>query len=507
MNIFNTLSSAFRKKPQIPVGNTSGNVGSVINQVSKLNLKPQQPKKPVYQSLNTNKVANSSATLNSAYNQNSKAQPIKPPQKLPSHTYGNQQPTKFAQQTQSPSDPNLTYFDRIKNSYDESLRRREQLAEQNRQANVQSAREMYDSAIASAKNEIPSIQEGLDRYTNMARQGISNEEQNANAMKTNEENDWGKNQRLLAQAKRQTSGGRERQYAALGTIDSYGTGSFTEANQKDDQAFLEQTNDNLQQKQSRISQIDFSLNKAKQDVESKILEKAAETQNRIREINSSITDNEQMKGQALRQAYLQFQQEVTGIKDEFEGLKMDAEGQKMNYMQELQKNQGESDYVNNLSQDFLTSGKPKTMNDIMYITKNPQGAKTLMDSFKSSAGSEQARASAKDSNIARQGVSEIDSIYNNIGARRDLNPFSNQQYKSSISNITDLIGRMRSGGAITIDEEKRFKTLLPTFIDNDQTAKAKLDKLKREFAGLGSSSSLQTSMQSNNINDPLGLGF
>lgn len=50
-------------------------------------------------------------------------------------------------------------------------------------------------------------------------------------------------------------------------------------------------------------------------------------------------------------------------------------------------------------------------------------------------------------------------------------------YKAALANATDVIGRLRSGGAINADEEKRFRSLLPQSFDDQQTINYKLTAL------------------------------
>lgn len=55
-------------------------------------------------------------------------------------------------------------------------------------------------------------------------------------------------------------------------------------------------------------------------------------------------------------------------------------------------------------------------------------------------------------------------------------------YKAAIANATDVIGRLRSGGAIGAEEEKQFKALLPQSFDSQQTASYKLNQLQTLFS-------------------------
>jgi hypothetical protein len=57
----------------------------------------------------------------------------------------------------------------------------------------------------------------------------------------------------------------------------------------------------------------------------------------------------------------------------------------------------------------------------------------------------------------------------------------NRAYSDAVTNLSDIIGRLRSGGAITNDEEKRFRSLMPSTLDGAGTVKTKLDRLRGEL--------------------------
>jgi hypothetical protein len=57
-----------------------------------------------------------------------------------------------------------------------------------------------------------------------------------------------------------------------------------------------------------------------------------------------------------------------------------------------------------------------------------------------------------------------------------------KQLRAVRTNLADVIGRLRSGGAINTDEEKRFKSLLPGLADDAKTTQFKLEQLKREIS-------------------------
>lgn len=76
----------------------------------------------------------------------------------------------------------------------------------------------------------------------------------------------------------------------------------------------------------------------------------------------------------------------------------------------------------------------------------------------------------------------------NVLAGKDAQAFATRR-----ENLSDLVGRMRSGGAINKDEETRFLKLIPRFGDAGTTVKYKLGQLEKEF------SSIKSSIDPNNV--------
>lgn len=58
------------------------------------------------------------------------------------------------------------------------------------------------------------------------------------------------------------------------------------------------------------------------------------------------------------------------------------------------------------------------------------------------------------------------------------------QYESARQQAIDVIGRLRSGGAITAEEEKRFGSMLPQAFDSSETSAYKINQLRQVFSTL-----------------------
>jgi hypothetical protein len=97
-------------------------------------------------------------------------------------------------------------------------------------------------------------------------------------------------------------------------------------------------------------------------------------------------------------------------------------------------------------------------------------------------------------NNAQSGVDSLNTIFSTLKSNPNASKLAalpggslasaltgTGQYKAAISNATDVIGRLRSGGAINADEEKRFRSLLPGSFDDQKTIDYKLQSLNNLF--------------------------
>lgn len=56
-----------------------------------------------------------------------------------------------------------------------------------------------------------------------------------------------------------------------------------------------------------------------------------------------------------------------------------------------------------------------------------------------------------------------------------------KQFQAAIDNAADAFGRLRSGGAINAEESAKFKQLLPTTFDDEETINYKINQIKNTF--------------------------
>lgn len=98
-------------------------------------------------------------------------------------------------------------------------------------------------------------------------------------------------------------------------------------------------------------------------------------------------------------------------------------------------------------------------------------------------------------NTAQSGMDSLETIGNTLRSSPNASKFAalpggsftqkltgTGAYSAATANAVDAIGRLRSGGAINADEEKRFKTLLPAAFDDQATVEYKLNALNNIFS-------------------------
>jgi hypothetical protein len=61
-----------------------------------------------------------------------------------------------------------------------------------------------------------------------------------------------------------------------------------------------------------------------------------------------------------------------------------------------------------------------------------------------------------------------------------------QKFETLRTDLIDVVGRLRSGGAINADEEARFTELLPVFGDKPETIDLKMKQMGAKFENIGS---------------------
>jgi hypothetical protein len=123
-------------------------------------------------------------------------------------------------------------------------------------------------------------------------------------------------------------------------------------------------------------------------------------------------------------------------------------------------------------------GLVKTMQDLTTTSQKPLNSTQQQQAFNAQSG----LTSLQDIATALQNNPNEAKLAALPGGGLTSSLTGTGSYKAAIANATDVIGRLRSGGAIGKEEEQQFKALLPQTFDTPQTANYKLNQLSTLFS-------------------------
>jgi len=139
-----------------------------------------------------------------------------------------------------------------------------------------------------------------------------------------------------------------------------------------------------------------------------------------------------------------------------------------------------------------------------------QGYSGTFEEFVGSSGSDVKDLSSDASKLvanAQSGIAAIETMRKTVDENLGRGIFgllTNRAYKTAQTNLVDIIGRIRSGGAITDDEVKSFQKLLPSSFDSDELARQKLTDIESLLNDVLTNIGVKSG---GDDSDPLGLDF
>ena len=396
-----------------------------------------------------------------------------------------------------------TYEQKYNNYLAQSQARKEQLAQQNEAEAKMKAQEEYDAnktSLTASKGNLDTMMSGFRQRAATGQARLDTQAQQ-NRDRTNVT--AGENQRQLAVDRRDARNDNEKRYAALGTIDSMGTGSFQSANENTESDFLSLTAKNKQATQTAIQDIDNKLFDAKASSEERIATEESKYNDAILEIEKLLAGNETGKAQAIRAASQLLAQKKAEIQDEYEGLRITSEKEKYDLQAKLEASAMDDEKLKTIfasaSPDFLKTGQPKTAQDQFIIFKYPKEAEAYMKMLTDS------KAMSGNSGEKEKLISLVNDISNSGGLGRitgiqgmiPLIPGGKEQLvKGQIDQLKALLSlenrqKLKGSGAISDREMgilERASSLLNQNL-NEQQFKQVLSQLKTELS-TGSPSSI-----------------
>lgn len=343
----------------------------------------------------------------------------------------------------------------------------------------------YDARLAYLNGQVDPLKQNFEKYKGDVQAGVNDQVAATDQLKQNLNTQFGTSQRDRASVRRDLQGAREKQYAALNSIDSAGTGSFTEANTNDDAAFQRDTANAISARDQGLSQADRDLAGYKRQAQGLIDTENSKLQDSIRQIMADTSTTQAEKDYAIQSAYNQAKAQKQSIMDQFMQKKLETT-------------------ATGLSQGFMTTGIPQTAADYDYYVKNPKGVEAVKSVIGGVSGSpEKQNLVGLIDELTKSDLGSVSGLgqyapWNGIpgsGAQLTSNKLNQLLSSLSLDNRTKLQG----SGAISDFEARMLANASSSLGRNlsPEDLKAQLLQLKQSLAG---------GQQSNN-NDPLGLGL
>lgn len=371
----------------------------------------------------------------------------------------------------------------------EAKRLQQQLDRYNATRGIQN--EMFDNANNDLRGEIPRLDERFSKFEQGVRANMAEADQIGSEQKANAQTYTGSAQRTAMENKRQTDAQREKQYAALGTIDSYGTGSFTQGNANADTEFNRGTQGRYDTLAQNMTEIDRTVANAKREALGLIDQERTKYEDTVRQINIQLRDNEVQRKAALSEAYYATQEAISGIQDQYEGMRIASEQQKLTFEQEMAKLEAENT-MPTVSDWFKQTGQPQTQDDFNFIIKNPQGATALQKMIGGASGQKMTEKQSAFANAAKSGEyalnllnsGQVESgfgqgVMGGFGERFGTNSSTQQDYRSTIAAARTLARNAMLGANMSPKELESLSALIPEYSDDPAIAKQKLTTFVR----------------------------
>lgn len=379
-----------------------------------------------------------------------------------------QEPPPFSDKEQPTSLPSyITGYETL------AERQKALLEEQNKQA-----QDYYNKAYAERnrllQESIPALQQQLRGATTNIQKGIEGAEQSAEYQKQNRQDEWGESQRLAAQTRNESEARNRNRFAALNTTDSYGAGSYGQAQENVESDFNRFTQQGLRQREQDMFAIDQALQNYQLEAQSQIDTLEANLANTVNQIQSNINLNAIEKQSMLDDAFNKYQQGVLAVDEGMQNVYAQ-------YYQALEKAQASS-----LSPEFMQTGIPQNENDYRFYIENQDKVDNLTGGGQSSLAQQAFLIADEllgmDTNKISGFGNKINTLISGTSSQLPKNKYDQLKALLSLDNIQLLKGT----GQISDKEQEILSNAATSLGRNlpDDDFRKVLTKLRDDLAGL-----------------------
>lgn len=369
-------------------------------------------------------------------------------------------------------------------------------ANRQRAASEASTKSKYQTLKEMISGQLPVAEQNFNQFKTSSEADIADLRATGERQKGQATDYYGEAQRDAAKTFRDTQGDNQRMFAALGTVDSRGEGSFQQATENTTSDFNRFTQQTLKAKADRFAEIDSTVSTAERQANAVIRQEAVKLEDLKKQIQFALINNDQAMADELTAIAQQTEQTIMGIQEAVTGLKYQADLEKYNL--ELSGSKG-------LSPQFLQTGQPQTEADYTWKLNN---AKEYGEAFPQLAGEQQSQQKQALLDVIENiSQGDVGSITGRL--RTGWIPGSQgaltKNYYDQLKGMLSLENRaqLKGSGAISDFEAKvleRAASALGQNLSEDQFRKV-LEDLRVSLGG-GQQQSSGFSQ-----NDPLGLGL
>lgn len=354
------------------------------------------------------------------------------------------------------------------------------LAEQQRDAGMGFLREQGNLNNEYLRGQLPAAQENFNRFKSNTEATIADLIAGGEMQKSQAEDYYGDAQRQSAQTLRGTQAQQQRTFANLGTLDSFGEGSFAEANTNVMSDFNRSTQQLLKAKADNLTQIDMSVRNAERSARQTIAEEEAKMNQVARDIEYAIANNDLQTAQGLKEVYFNSQQRIYDIQDALTQTQYAFAQEQQNLQNELAK-------IQSFTPEFMQTGNPTNQAEYEFFIKNQEAINNAYGN-----GDKQAQSDAQYTSdlIDRVITGNTKNITGAMAFSGGLDPWSRMDanaQKSLINQISGQLqlasaGKLKGQGTITDNERAILKDSLLALSQRDNgTYSISDDELRRRL--------------------------
>lgn len=431
-------------KKKYQVGDVPNNI---VNPLQSLQNKKTQNILPSYQ---LSKMANTATTYTAPQSKATQQQLNSVRQQSTQPVQKPFQPTTTTQQTNQ--------FDKL---FAPIEQRKQQLGT-TLNKNTELTKKYYDLNRGILESQIPVAQGAYDQYKTDTQADIEAQKRGGVEQKATAETEWGTAQRQAAMTRNESDARIRNKYAAQGSLDSYGAGSYRQASADLENQFNTFTQQGIQNKLKQFNEIDNKVADFERQATSLIRQEQLKLNQQIQQIKASVDMNDIEKEQSILELQSGFDEAINQLDDYYMELSMQRD--------QLQKTIDEDNaLIAQLSPEFKVSGQPTNNADFMYINKYPNEYEALLKGVETNTKTNETTALQEKGDtislIDKILSSDTNPLTGNVALQGGVNPWKRVEVADTKANIQKLqaqlelasAGKLKGQGAVSEAEREILK--------------------------------------------------